>query len=691
MKIISPIRSSHPVAFALLGALLLAAFLRFWQLGQMPPGLYHDEAYNGLDALSLLQGKTFPQFYEGWELYAQDAHAHNLPVPTRWPVFFEGNYGREPLHIYLMALSIRLFGATPWAIRAVPAAAGILAVWTTYLAAKAIFHGQKPELANTVPLLAAFTLAILFPAVHFSRFGLRMMLFVPVETLAVYFFWRGVKEAEGQALSEAGGEAGGWGETVWFALAGVMLGLGLYVYAAARLLPLLFVGFVLFWFWRDQEARRRFWWPVAVMMGASLVTALPILLFFARYPYFFVFRIAYVANRGLGTVEGKPWLTWLLNIGRTVRGLFWLGETHLRHNLPGRPYLDPVQAVVFVAGIAATLRLKWRHRAVFLFLWLFIMLLPTIMSGDAPHFGRLTGAAPIIAILIGLGIYHIFHFTFHALRMTDDRLRITDHGLQITLCALLIGASTFLTARDYFGRYVAHPRIEAAFYLPDWNLGQYTAAQPPETSLFLIPTQEEMATIYFALGGNTDRIRSVAGSGSLLPMGPPQTPTLYLLRPSRTQHLAALQEQFPRLIVGEARDDFIPALLPADALRPQPQYLTGHSWNGQIQLSGWSEEVRDQELVITLFWQASEEMDRDYTAYVHLLDDTGQLVAQLDRPPDGYPTTDWRPDEVAMDSYVIALPSEWPSGFYTLTTGFYYLPTLETLGETAVLSEEFVP
>jgi hypothetical protein len=92
-----------------------------------------------------------------------------------------------------------------------------------------------------------------------------------------------------------------------------------------------------------------------------------------------------------------------------------------------------------------------------------------------------------------------------------------------------------------------------------------------------------------------------------------------------------------------------------------------------------------------LFWQASADVDRDYTAYVHLLDDTGQLVAQLDRPPDGYPTTDWRPSEVVMDSYVIALPSDRPPGFYTLTTGFYYLPTLETLGETAVLAEDVVP
>ena len=115
------------VGILLLAVLLLATFFRFWRLDSMPPGLYHDEAYNGLDALSLNQGETFPQFYEGWELYAADAHAGRPAEESRFPIFFEGNYGREPLHIYLMALSVFLFGATPFAIRAVPAAAGVLA------------------------------------------------------------------------------------------------------------------------------------------------------------------------------------------------------------------------------------------------------------------------------------------------------------------------------------------------------------------------------------------------------------------------------------------------------------------------------------------------------------------------------------------------------------------------------------
>ncbi|MBK9054198.1 MAG: glycosyltransferase family 39 protein [Chloroflexi bacterium] len=272
-------------------ALFAAAFLRFWQLDSLPPGLYHDEAYYALDALSLLEGKTFPIYYEGWELYAQDAHAQRPATPTRFPIFFEGNYGREPLHVYLLALSIKLFGATPFAIRLVVALSGVLAVWTTYLAAGALFgerelvgtgrnsrelspkpsklktQNSKLETQSYLPALAAFALAILYPALTFSRFGIRAMHFVPIETLAVYCFWRGISAGMGGRGDAARGRQsegviGRWyapetwnlkPQTLWFIGAGFFLGLGLYSYAAARLLPLLFVVFVPLWFWWDRE------------------------------------------------------------------------------------------------------------------------------------------------------------------------------------------------------------------------------------------------------------------------------------------------------------------------------------------------------------------------------------------------------------------------------------------------------
>ncbi len=680
---------SHVV---LLLIVLLAAFLRLWQLDTFPPGLYHDEAYNGLDALSLVQGKTFPQFYEGWELYAQDAHADNPSISTRFPVFFEGNYGREPLHVYLMALSIWLFGATPFAIRFVPAISGVLAVLLTYFAAKALLvpglgenDTQSPiaNLQSYTPLLAAFFLAILVPAIHFSRFGLRAMVFVPIEMLTVIFFWRGYNLSQ-RTPSPRHLVTGS------FLAAGFFLGLGIYVYAAARLFPLLFVLFVLFWAWRDWSHLRRNWLNVGGMAAVSLVTALPILLFFWRYPYFFVFRIAYVANKGLGTVEDRPWLTWLLNIGRVVRGLYWQGETHLRHNLPGRPYLDPIQAILFTFGLLHTIRQKLNPRTVFLLLWLLVMLLPTIMSGDAPHFGRMTGAAGVVAILAAIGFAWLGSVFSNQFSVISKRSPITAHRLLLTAyCLLLLGSLAF-TLRDYFGRYANHPQLAADFYLPDWELGQVAAEQPEGTAVYLAPTQEEMATIYFALG-DPDAIRSFSGTGALIPTGFPGESVLYFVRPSATETLDRLKAAFPADEVGESLDGVVPFRVPASATRLEGLQRQAAAWDEKIALAGYRVIVENNQLQVTLAWRALAEMGLDYTAFVHLLDENGRLVAQRDRPPDGYPTSVWRPGEIIVDTYRIDLPANLPPETYTVQSGFYHLPTLTDLGDKAILTTIQMP
>ena len=90
----------------LLLALAAAAMLRFWQLGQLPSGLYRDEAWNGLDALQVLQGE------------------HSL--------YFPANNGREPTYIYLVALAISLLGPTTLAVRFAAAVISTLTTWTTY-------------------------------------------------------------------------------------------------------------------------------------------------------------------------------------------------------------------------------------------------------------------------------------------------------------------------------------------------------------------------------------------------------------------------------------------------------------------------------------------------------------------------------------------------------------------------------
>ena len=107
-------RKRPAVTWAILAvAVLLGAAARFYGLGTLPPGLYHDEAYNGLDALRVLEGER--------------------------PIFFEANNGREPLFLYGMAVAMSLLGRTPYAVRVTAAVLGTLTVPATFLMARALY------------------------------------------------------------------------------------------------------------------------------------------------------------------------------------------------------------------------------------------------------------------------------------------------------------------------------------------------------------------------------------------------------------------------------------------------------------------------------------------------------------------------------------------------------------------------
>ena len=56
---------------------------------------------------------------------------------------------------------------------------------------------------------------------------------------------------------------------------------------------------------------------------------------------------------------------------------------------------------------------------------------------------------------------------------------------------------------------------------------------------------------------------------------------------------------------------------------------------------------------VILHWQAQTEMDTAYKVFVHLLDESGQIVAQVDREPQAgeAPTTGWLAGEVIADTF----------------------------------------
>ena len=142
----------------LAATVLLSLATRVIALDAMPPGLYHDEAVNGLDALRVLGGER--------------------------PIFFEANNGREPLFLYAMAAAMALLGRTPTAVRLAAAVLGTLTVPATFWMARAMFDQR-------VGLWSAFWMAVAPWPINLSRIGLRAVSMPLIVALGLGAWWTG--------------------------------------------------------------------------------------------------------------------------------------------------------------------------------------------------------------------------------------------------------------------------------------------------------------------------------------------------------------------------------------------------------------------------------------------------------------------------------------------------------------------
>jgi len=102
-------------------------------------------------------------------------------------------------------------------------------------------------------------------------------------------------------------------------------------------------------------------------------------------------------------------------------------------------------------------------------------------------------------------------------------------------------------------------------------------------------------------------------------------------------------------------------------------------FDNRMALIKGSFEYQDHELTATFWWSCLDEavstsnIEGDYTAFVHVYDNEGHLVAQRD----GYPIQGlfpfwlWREGYVVRDVRHIALSEDLPQGSYVLVVGVY--------------------
>ncbi len=375
----SPVLAGRDLALVL----VVAAGLHLWHLTSYPPGLFFDEAQNGLESFAL----------------AQSPH---------WVAWSHELSGRPTLFLYVLAAAQAVLGPHALVLRSVVAAANVLTMLAMAWALAPLLGRERATLAAAIYGVTAYHL--LYSRIIYEASISTLPLVVAVGCAI-------------RALEERGYR--------WWLAWGAALGVGLWTYAAFRLVPVVFVialGVVAL---RRPPARRRVLVGSAVGLGLAAVIALPLLITMIRDQDAFFQRARETSLMTDIHNAGS-----LAPLERNLRayGLLFFANAQDSNQIYDSPALGTVAAAAAWLGLGSLFVLARRGRggtAAVLALWWTAGLLPGILtvSVEAPHWSRTLYALPAAAAIAAIGLERA------AAALAPRRRRIAVLGLLAVLAA----------------------------------------------------------------------------------------------------------------------------------------------------------------------------------------------------------------------------------------------------------------
>lgn len=435
----------------LLFVIILAGFLRLWDISGIPPGLYPDEAMNGNNALEAL-------------------------ATDDWKIFYPENNGREGLFINIQSVSLALFGSEPWALRLPSAIFGILTVLGIYFLTRELF--RKSEYSSAIALLAAFLLATSFWHINFSRIGFRAIMAPAFLTWGVYLLLLYLNKIA-KAVSKLKIQ------NLLFLplLAGAVYGLGFHSYIAYRATPFLIL-FILIAYWlkdKDEVIRKKILLSIFSFLFSSIIIFLPLGIHFLNNPADFLGRTTQISV----FASEEPLKHLALNTAKTLGMFNFAGDYNWRHNLAGQPQLFWPVGVMFLIGILIAVKSLMRNSKfeiqdsslAILFVWLGVAALPVVISNEGlPHALRAVIMIPPVFILAGVGGVWIYQFLSKKI----------NRRLLKTGTALLLAIFIAQAYHAYFIRWAKNPNVSDAFAKNYVEIGRELDKLPLEQPKYVI-------------------------------------------------------------------------------------------------------------------------------------------------------------------------------------------------------------
>lgn len=375
---------------------LLAAFLRFYQLGTLAPSLTWDEVAWGYNAYSLgIDGK--------------DEFGRFLPYD------YLESFGdfKPPIYAYLDILPVKIWGLNEFAVRFPSALFGTLTVLITYFLVRAIFikFGTKQSAyIDYLALVATFILAVSPWHIMLSRAAFEANVATFLLVTGVWLFLEGVKRRPWCII-----------------LSAVSFVLSIYTFNTSRIVaPFLILTLAVAYHKYLFKIKK----TVVIAGIVGLILSLPVIPFLfspqaaLRYKEVNIFsdvKIVETSNQEIANDHNVWWskvihnrrfaysLEYLKHYFDNLSPLFLFihgdGNPKFSIQTVGQMYL--YELPFFIAGILFLFRKKegswW-----LIFIWIILGIIPAATARETPHALRIETTLPMFQIIVAYGLVNLY-------------------------------------------------------------------------------------------------------------------------------------------------------------------------------------------------------------------------------------------------------------------------------------------
>ena len=371
--------------------LLLAFFLRLYDVAKTPPSLNWDEVSLGYNAYSVLKtgkdewGKVFPLIFQAY-----------------------GDY-KLPGYVYILTPFVSLFGLNEFSVRFPSVIAGTLTVLFTYLIVKELLkNNSSSKSTENISLLAAFLVAIEPWSLFLSRPAFEANLGLCFFVIALYLFLRSLSTLKCLPYSV------------------LFFGLTVWSYNSYRIFTPIFMLLMFFIYRKDLKKvikSKSFFVTSAILMAVLFLPMfLQLITGVGQQRYRKVEIIDAGAIGQIVNLRNKYNLNplaerllfnrptyFLYNFSKNIishfsyKYLFNEGGTNYQFSVPNFRLLYKVDLIFLIIGMFYLLKLKNRASVVLL-LWLLVGAVPSALTHEAPHVLRSITMLPAFMIIIAVGV-----------------------------------------------------------------------------------------------------------------------------------------------------------------------------------------------------------------------------------------------------------------------------------------------